>query len=160
MATSVTVGRRLIPRNHVAFVEPYIPGNSRVQSSRDFQGRVMLVNRDSVLIEESPRVFAQTHGFRMLDDDNLALNPAVQFSVETFVPAEDFKPEKAYASRLRWRDLDGNDQSKLLLSLPETVLEVVTANAAANRGPNRAANGQPTGRRKQSATSGEPASEP
>src|ERR1700674_4355673 len=125
MATSVTVGRRLIPRNHVAFVEPYNPGsNSKLKTAREFLGRVMLVNRDSVLIEESPRVFAQTHGFRMLEDDNLALNPEVQFSVETFVPADDFKPEKAYASRLRWRDLDGNDQSKLLLSLPETVLEV------------------------------------
>lgn len=31
-----------------------------------------------------------------------------------------------FESRLRWRDLDDNDQSKLLLTSPETVLELIT----------------------------------
>jgi len=33
-------------------------------------------------------------------------------------------------TRLLWRDLDGNDQSKLLLSEPETVLGIVVDDAS------------------------------
>jgi hypothetical protein len=125
MSTFVTVGRRLIPREHIAFVEPYDPSaNPKIQTSRDFLARVMLVNRDSILIEEAPEAFAKANEFRMLAEDNVAVNPAVHFQVETFEPSEGFNPAKPYASRLRWRDLDGNDQSKLLLSKAETVLAV------------------------------------
>jgi hypothetical protein len=60
----------------------------------------------------------------MLQMDRVATNPAIHFRVETFVPADGFAPAKAFATRLLWRDLDGNDQSKLLLSEPETVLAV------------------------------------
>jgi hypothetical protein len=35
-----------------------------------------------------------------------------------------FRPSKPYRSRLVWRDLDGNTQSKLLLGAPETVLAI------------------------------------
>ena len=123
MSTFVTVGKRLIPRNHIAFVEPYDPAaNPRFQTSRDFRGRVVMVNRDSILIEERPEAFAEANGLRMLTADRVATNPAVHFRVETFLPAEGFTPAKAYMTRLLWRDLDGNDQSKLLLSEPETVL--------------------------------------
>jgi hypothetical protein len=125
MSTFVTVGKRLIPREHIAFVEPYDPAaNPRIQTSRDFLARVMLINRDSILIEESPEAFAKANEFRMLADDNVATNPAVHFQVETFEPSEGFNPSKPYATRLRWRDLDGNDQSKLLLTKAETVLAV------------------------------------
>jgi hypothetical protein len=132
MANFVIVGRRLIPREHIAFIEPYDPNaNPRFQTSRDFKGRVVMVNRDSILIEEAPQAFADANGFRMLPIDKVATNPAVHFRVETFVPAEGFTPAKAYATRLLWRDLDGNDQSRLLLSEPETVLEVaVTGDAS------------------------------
>jgi hypothetical protein len=84
-----------------------------------------MINRDSVLTEQSPRDFAQAHGFRVLDGDQIATNPAVAFRVETFEPADGFTPSKAFATRLLWRDRDGNDQSKLLLAMPETVLAVV-----------------------------------
>jgi hypothetical protein len=125
MSTFVTVGRRLIPREHIAFVEPYDPSaNPKIQTSRDFLARVMLVNRDSILIEEAPEAFAKANEFRMLAEDNVVVNPAVHFQVETFEPSEGFNPSKPYASRLRWRDLDGNDQSKLLLTNAETVLIV------------------------------------
>ena len=83
-----------------------------------------MVNRDSFLTEEPPQAFAEANGLRMLHMDRVATNPAIQFRVETFVPADGFAPAKAYATRLLWRDLDGNDQSKLLLSEPETVLAV------------------------------------
>jgi hypothetical protein len=79
---------------------------------------------DSVLTEETPQAFAAANGFRMLQMDGVATNPAVRFRVESFVPAEGFAPRKEYVTRLLWRDLDGNDQSKLLLSDPETVLAV------------------------------------
>ena len=125
MANIVTVGRRLIPREHIAFVEPYDPAvNPRFQTTREFHGRVVLLNRDSVLVEDLPQAFAEANDFNMLEADRVATNPAVHFRVETFLRAEGFTPAKAYMTRLLWRDLDGNEQSKLLLSEPETVLAV------------------------------------
>jgi hypothetical protein len=48
MPNIITVGRRLIPREHIAFVEPYDPAsNPRVQSNREFHGRVVLLDRES-----------------------------------------------------------------------------------------------------------------
>ena len=66
-----------------------------------------------------------------LPDDNVATNPAVRFRVETFEPSEGFQPRKPYQSRLKWRDQDGNEQSKLLLTKPETVIAVVLRGEAA-----------------------------
>jgi hypothetical protein len=75
MANFVTVGRRLIPREHIAFVEPFDPNaNPKFQTSRDFKGRVVMVNRDSVLIEELPHMFAEANSFRMLQMDCVATN--------------------------------------------------------------------------------------
>jgi hypothetical protein len=87
----------------------------------------VLVDRQSFLIEETPEAFAAEHRFRLVTDENLALNPAIAFRVERFEPAEGFQPTKPYASRISWRDKDGNDQSKLLLSEPEQVLTVIMA---------------------------------
>jgi hypothetical protein len=56
---------------------------------------------------------------------------AVRFLVETFEPSEDFQPRKPYQSRLKWRDQDGNEQSKLLLTKPETVIAMVLRGEAA-----------------------------
>jgi hypothetical protein len=126
MTKSITVGKRLIPIEHIAFVEPYDPkANPEFQTSRNYQGRVVMVNRgESVLTEETPQAFAGANGFRMLQMDGLATNPAVHFRVESFVPGEGFSPTREFASRLIWRDLEGKDQSRLLLSPPETVLAV------------------------------------
>lgn len=125
MANSITVGKRLILAEHIAFVEPYDPAaNREFQTSRDYKGRLVMVNRESVLTEETPQAFAEANGFRMLQLDRLATNPAVHFRVESFAPGEGFSPDKPYATRLLWRDLDGKDQSRLLLSAPETVLAV------------------------------------
>jgi hypothetical protein len=125
MSNTITVGKRLIPKEEIAFVEPYDPNaNPKFQTSREYQARLVMVNRESVLAEETPKAFAEANGFRMLQMDSVATNPAVHFRVESFAPAEGFTPGKAYATRLLWRDLDGNDQSKLLLSAPETVLAV------------------------------------
>jgi hypothetical protein len=125
MSNTVTAGRRLIPFEHIAFVEPFDPATqTRLQTGRPFQARIVLINRDSVLTEEAPEAFAEKHGFRRLSEDGILVNPAVFFSVEAFEPAEGFSPSKPFRSRLLWRDRDGEMQSKLLLTPPETVLAV------------------------------------
>lgn len=137
MPTFVTIGRRLLNPEHIAFVEHYdASANPKFQTTRAFLSRVVLVSRDdSVLIEEAPGAFAQTHGFRMLPHDQVAINPLVRFQVEQFVPKEGYTPSKAYMSRLLWRDLDGNQQSKLLLSLPEEVFAIVAGDTVAAEAP-------------------------
>lgn len=126
MDNVLTIGKRLIPIEHIAFVEPYDPAtNPKLQTSREYKARIVMINRDSVLTEQTPQSFAEAYGFRVLEQDQLATNPSVAFRVETFEPADGFTPSKAFATRLLWRDRDGNDQSKLLLASPETVLAVV-----------------------------------
>ena len=51
-------------------------------------------------------------------EDNVAANPATVFKVESFEPTENFKPTKPYLTRIKWRDQEGNEQSKLLLTKP------------------------------------------
>jgi len=125
MSNTVTISRRLVPLEHIAFVEPFDPAaQTRIQTGRPFQARVVLVDRDSVLTEEAPDAFAEKHGFRRLSEDSIVVNPGVRFSVEAFEPAEGFNPTKPYRSRLLWRDRNGEIQSKLLLTAPETVLAI------------------------------------
>jgi hypothetical protein len=126
MDNVVTIGKRLIPLEHIAFVEPYDPAtNPKLQTSREYKARIVMINRDSVLSEQTPQSFAEAHGFRMLEMDQIATNPSVAFRVETFEPADGFTPTKPFATRLLWRDRDGNDQSKLLLAAPQTALTVI-----------------------------------
>ena len=91
----------------------------------------MLIDPYSVLTEDTVEAFTEANKFRRLPDDNVATNPAVRFRVETFEPSEGFQPRKPYQSRLKWRDQDGNEQSKLLLTKPETVIAVVLRGEAA-----------------------------
>jgi hypothetical protein len=131
MDNVITIGKRLIPIEHIAFVEPYDPStNPKLQTSREYKARIVMINRDSVLTEQSPIEFANAQGFRVLDGDQIATNPSVAFRVETFKPAEGFTPSKSFATRLLWRDHDGNDQSKLLVASPESVLAVVVRGEA------------------------------
>jgi hypothetical protein len=126
MENTVTFGKRLVPVEQIALIEPFDPSaNPRMQSGRPFKARVVLLNRDSILSEELPAAFAEKHGFRFLPEDGVYTNPAVQFGVEVFEPAGDFQPTKRYLSRLGWRDRDGNTHSKLLLTKPDDVLAIV-----------------------------------
>lgn len=125
MSSTVTLGRRLIPIEHVAYLEPFdSAGSARIQTDKPFQTRVVLLDRESVLTEEALAAFAEKHGFRRLSEDDIAVNPLVRFRVEAFEPMEGFTPPKPYRSRLMWRDRDGETQSKLLLTDPETLLAV------------------------------------
>jgi hypothetical protein len=164
MDNVITIGKRLIPIEHIAFVEPYDPStNPKLQTSREYKARIVMINRDSVLTEQSPREFADAHSFRTLDGDQIATNPSVAFRVETFEPADGFTPSKAFATRLLWRDRDGNDQSKLLVAPPETVLAVVVrgetdgqaSKASASPMPHKDEIIQRPPRRRQAATSAE-----
>lgn len=42
--------------------------------------------------------------------------------IETFELTESFNPARPYKTRLKWRDLAGGEQSKLLLTTPEIVI--------------------------------------
>lgn len=125
MKKTITLGRRLVPLEQIALVEPFDPtANPRMQSERPFKARVVLLNRDSILTEDRPETVGEAQGFRALPEDSVFANPAIHFGVEAFHPAGDFQPTKPYRSRLVWRDLDGNTQSKLLLTKPESVLAI------------------------------------
>ncbi len=126
MQDVITIGKRLVPVEQIAFVEPFDPAsNPEFKPEKEFKARVVLLNRDTVLTDVAPQAFGDAQGFRLLAGDNIAANPAVAFRVERFEPTENFRPAKPYLTRLKWRDLDGNEQSKLLLAKPESVIAVV-----------------------------------
>ena len=125
MQNVITIGRRHVPIEQIAYVEPFDPAtNPEFKPEKPFKARVVLLNRDIVLTESLPQEFAEAHGFRLLAEDNVATNPAVAFRVESFEPTNDFNPTKPYLTRLKWRDQDGNEKSRLLLTKPETVIAV------------------------------------
>jgi hypothetical protein len=152
MQNVLTFGRKLVPIEQIALVETYDPAsNPEFKTEKDYKSRVVLLNRDTVLAEATPQAFAEANGFRMLGDDNVAVNPGVSFRVETFAATESFKPDKPFVTRLRWRDGDGNDQSKLLLTKPETVIAIAlrgdtSAGADRKDSPRRPARARPTRR--------------
>lgn len=127
----ITIGRRLVPAEQIAFVEPFDPAsNPQFKPEKEFKARLVLLNRDTILLEISPQDFSEAHGFHLLAEDTIAVNPSIAFRVETFTPTEKFKPEKGYRARIKWRDLDGNEQSKLLVMEPETVVLELTRRGA------------------------------
>jgi hypothetical protein len=153
MQDVITIGKRLVPLEQIALVEPFDPAsNPDFKPEKPFKARVVLLSRDTVLAEFTPDEFAREHGFRMLAEDGMAANPAVSFRVETFAPSEGFIPTKPYATRLKWRDGEGNEHSRLLLTKPEAVIAVAlrgeteaagsaksTARRPRSRGPRRGA---------------------
>jgi hypothetical protein len=126
MSNTIQIGRRIIPIEQIALIEPFDPeAQKNMRSDRAFKSRIVLLNRDSVLSETDPLAFAEEHAFRILLKDNVATNPTVNFSVETFEPTADFQPSKPFVSRLMWRDQDGNTRSKLLLTDAEDLIATV-----------------------------------
>jgi hypothetical protein len=139
----IIIGKRLISLGEIACVEPFDPAaNPEFKPEKDFKSRLVLLNRDIVLSENSPQEFAEANGFHLLAEDNVAVNPSLAFRVETFAPTDDFKPAKAYRTRIKWNDSNGKEQSKLLVMEPEMVV-----NELSRRGINRAANSKGAPRR-------------
>jgi hypothetical protein len=93
----IAIGRKRIPIEEIALVEPFEPPAEpapRFTSDKEFKTRVVLIDRYSVLTEDSVEAFAEANKFRRLPDDNVATNPAVRFRVETFEPSEGFRLKK------------------------------------------------------------------
>jgi hypothetical protein len=125
MSAIISVGRQFIPVENVTLVEPFDPAaNPEFKTSREFKSRIVLRSRVSLLTEDAPQAFVETHGFRWLDEDKVATNPRIPFRVETFASTERFAPAKPYQTRLTWQDETGSDQSKLLVTKPETVIAI------------------------------------
>jgi hypothetical protein len=147
----ITIGKRLLPADQVVFVEPFEPAaNPEFKPEKSFKGRVVMLDRGRVLTEQTPREFAEAHGLHLFAEDDVAVNRAVAFKIEMFEPTESFKPLKPYRTRLKWCDSRGDDQSKLLVAAPETVMaeifdakvEATPAKRAARR-PGRGRKGSP-----------------
>jgi hypothetical protein len=123
----ITVGKRLIPVDQIAYVEPFeLSSNPNFTPERDFKARIILLNRDPVLTEQTPAAFAEEHRFNFLAEDDVALNGLVPFKVEMFTPHGNFTPTKPFKTRLKWRDPLGADQSKLLMTEPMEVAGVIS----------------------------------
>jgi len=145
----ITIGKRIVPAEQIAFVEAFDPtSNPDFKPGRDFKGRVVLLNRDIVLTELTPQDFAAAHNLRLLVEDNVAIGQAIAFRVETFAPTETFQPIKPYRTRLKWRDGDGSDQSKLLVTAPETVVSELSMRRAESTPRSKDAPRRPARRRR------------
>ena len=84
----ITIGKRLVPADQIAFVEAFDPArNPEFKTDKDFKGRVVLLNRDTVLTEMTPQDFAATHGLYLLAEDNVAISKTLAFRVEIFARA-------------------------------------------------------------------------
>jgi hypothetical protein len=146
MPDVITIGKRFITLDQIAFVEPFNPArNPNFKPSKTFKARLVLLNREIVLSEEEPSAFAAAHGMRFLAGEDIGINPTLAFRIETFAPTDDFKPGKPFQTRLKWRDADGKEQSKLLLAKPEVLIELIGGkdnSGAAPKGPARRANGR------------------
>jgi hypothetical protein len=102
MENVITLGKRPLPIERIAVIEPFDPSsNPDFKPEKETKARVVLLNRDTVLTDSVPLEFAAAHGFRMLTEDNVAANPSIAFSVESFSPSESFKPTKPYRTRLK-----------------------------------------------------------
>jgi len=122
----ITIGKRLLPAEQIAFVEPFDPSaNPEFKPEKDFKARVVLVNREIVLTEQTVQEFASAHGLHLLVEDGVAVNQAIRYKIEMFEA----------------------EQSKLLVTEPETVIsEILNAKVAASAPAKRPARRPATGR--------------
>jgi hypothetical protein len=119
----IKIGKRMVAADQVAFVELFDPAaNPEFKPEKDFKARVILLDRDILLTEQTPLAFAEEHGLHFFVEDGVAVNKAIQFKIEMFEPTESFKPARPYKTRIKWSDLTGGEQSKLLLTEPESVI--------------------------------------
>jgi hypothetical protein len=132
--TVLTIGRKLVPLAQVAFVELFDPtANPEFKPEKEYKARLILLNREIVLLEQTVEAFANEHGLHLFNEDHVATNQAIVFRVEVFEPTPDFNPAKPYKTRLKWRDLAGAEHSKLLLTEPQTVIQELLKTKVATR---------------------------
>ena len=76
MQNVITIGREHVPVEQIAYIEPFEPpANGQFRPDRPYKGRVVLLNRETVLTEETPKEFAEANEFRFLPEDNVATIP-------------------------------------------------------------------------------------
>ncbi|WP_316228186.1 MULTISPECIES: hypothetical protein, partial [unclassified Bradyrhizobium] len=123
----------------VAYVEPFDPAaNPEFKPEKEFKARLVLLNRDVVLTEQTVQEFATEHQLHLFAEDSVAVNRTIPFRVESFEQTESFNPSKPYKTRLKWKDPSGGERSKLLLTVPETVItELLEAKAELVKTPKR-----------------------
>src|ERR1700732_1917852 len=95
----IAIGRKRFPIEEIALVEPFQPPAEpppRFTSDKEFKARVVLIDRYSVLTEDTVEAFAEANKFRLLPDVAVATNPAVRFRIETFGPSEGFDEDKKF----------------------------------------------------------------
>jgi hypothetical protein len=92
---AITIGKRLLLAEQIAFVETFNPSsNPEFKTEKDFKGRVVLLNRETVLTEQTPQEFAAEHKLHFFIEDGVAVNPTIRFKIESFEPTESFTPKK------------------------------------------------------------------
>jgi hypothetical protein len=126
MPNVIQVARKILPIEQVVLIEPFVPpSDTPLRTTKEFLSRIVLLDRVSVLSEESPEDLTRSNGFRFVTIDRVGTNPAILFRLETFMPTDLFNPTRPYQSRLIWKDSEGNDRSKLMLAPPDALLAVV-----------------------------------
>lgn len=162
MTTHVHIGKRVVALEDITLIEPFDQtAHPGMRTDRAFKARIGLIDRQSVLTEETVDAFAKAHDFHAIPLDGIAINPAMSFAVETFVPVPGFEPSKPFQARLQWRDHDGDSQSKLLLTPPDPLLELVSKtrepSAAARTAPVKTTGTTQRRSRRRTAAATEPA---
>jgi hypothetical protein len=126
MPNIIVIEREHVPVEQIAYIEPFEPpANGQFRPDKAYKGRVVLLNRETVLTEATPQEFAEANEFRWLSEDNVATNPMISFRVRSFAPTDDSNPGKPFQTRLMWRDPNGDSRSKPLLTKPELVIAIV-----------------------------------
>ena len=65
VSKTIQIGKRFVPIQHIALVESFDSETQKnMRSTRLFKTRIVLLNRDSILMETEPLAFAEEHGFR------------------------------------------------------------------------------------------------
>lgn len=63
MPNVITIGPEHVPVEQIAYIEPFEPpANGQFRPDKPYKGRVVLLNRETVLTEETPKEFATEAG--------------------------------------------------------------------------------------------------
>jgi hypothetical protein len=136
MENILRIGKAFLPLQQIAMFEPFVTTpNMQLNTLKEFKSRIVLRDRTSILSEDAPEDLGSKHSFRLITEDCVAINPTILFRVESFAPAENFQPSKPFQSRLVWRDGEGNTQSKLMLTTPETLLAIAVRGRSPEEAP-------------------------
>jgi hypothetical protein len=83
--------------------------------------KVITIGKRLVAAEQEA-AFAEAHALHLFKEDDVAVNRAIAYKIESFEPSGSFNPSKPFKTRLKWTDASGAGQSKLLVTAPETVI--------------------------------------